>query len=143
MSTRCIVRVVNSKAFDKEVVQLYHHHDGYPEYMIPCLLQARKMGEGLCKKFNVWKLGRVSTAAAIICAADPVEFEPEDPEISHGDLEFTYRVDVADPNNWTVTVGSDQMPPGYMKGYPLEEYAKGYDEGCYEPVLSLVESPEG
>ncbi len=82
MSTRCQVKVTDGE--DK--ITLYHHHDGYPTYMLSKIREAwEKYGKG-------WEGGRVGKVAGMLCAVDPIEFEPEDGHSLHGDIEWYYVV---------------------------------------------------
>ncbi len=82
MSTRCQVRVTNGE--DK--LTLYHHYDGYPTNMLRLIKEAwEKYGKG-------WEGARVGKVAGMLCAIDPVIFEPEDTHELHGDIEYFYEV---------------------------------------------------
>lgn len=100
MSTRCQVRVMNADGKDTgEDVTLYHHTDGYPEYMLP------KMAEAW-EEFSTderWMLGRPGKVASFLCAVDPRAFEPEAGHELHGDIEYYYKL-YAEEEGWGVEV---------------------------------------
>jgi|SRR3990167_1338098 len=83
MSTRCQVKVTNGE----ESLTLYHHTDGYPDYMLPTIKKAwEKYGQG-------WEGARVYKVASMLCAVDPTVFEPLDYHSLHGDIEYYYVID--------------------------------------------------
>ena len=99
MSTRTQVQVKSGA----EKITLYHHTDGYPEYMLPLIQKAwREYGTG-------WEGARVGKVASMLCAVDPVVFEPEAGQALHGDIEYYYVIDCKDTAHvgttpdWTVT----------------------------------------
>lgn len=93
MSTRCNVHVIQEGVSWEEIVQLYHHCDGYPTNMLPLFVAAfEKSGKG-------WKAGRAGKAASYLCVADPGEFEPESHLGLHGDIEFFYKLFVSNSKN--------------------------------------------
>lgn len=126
MSTRCMVRVTSSGLPWEEIPQyLYHHCDGYPEYILPLLERAFNAGMELIKgryaRFNgtpdFWEMGRAGKVAGLICATDPLQFEPF-PESNlraskadapyQSDLEYVYAVHIVNKNDheirWFITV---------------------------------------
>ncbi len=83
MSTRTQVKVTNGE----QSLTLYHHTDGYPSYMLPLIQKAwEDFGQG-------WEGARVYKVASMLCAVDPVVFEPLDYHDMHGDIEYFYEVD--------------------------------------------------
>jgi hypothetical protein len=106
MSTRCQVKVVQEGTEWKQEVSLYHHTDGYPDYMIGVIRKAKaQYGLG-------WEGGRAGKVASALCAIDPMVFEPEDSHTLHGDIEFYYILKVqnqsggsmAEIPNWEVEI---------------------------------------
>ncbi len=101
MSTRSQVRI-ESKDYRGETraFTLYHHCDGYPEYMLPCLVEAWNLARerhaardwGDRPFDHQFHLGRVEKVAAMICAADPDGFDCLPYNDLHGDIEFLYVV---------------------------------------------------
>lgn len=86
MSTRCNVHVIQEGCGWDEIVQLYHHCDGYPTHMLPLFAKAfEKFGQD-------WRGGRTGHVAAFMCAIDPTGFEPESGLDLHGDIEFFYKI---------------------------------------------------
>ena len=95
MATRCQVQVVDEKNAEDKVT-LYHHWDGYPENMIPLITKAYdEYAKG-------WEGGRVGKVASMLCAVDPMQFEPEAGHDLHGDIEFLYKVIVKNPEGMHV-----------------------------------------
>lgn len=123
MSTRCMVRITSSGlGWDEAPQYLYHHCDGYPENILPLINKAFVVGTegmGALRGFPAdWELGRAGKVAGLLCAVDPLQFEP-DPEANsrgdapyHGDLDFVYHVHLVNKTNpkdrgairWLVTV---------------------------------------
>lgn len=114
MSTRCNVRVTSSGLGWEEAPQyLYHHCDGYPENILPLIEKAFLVGTDMLKA--TLELGRAGKVAGLLCAVDPLQFEP-DPEANlrgdapyHGDVEYIYHVHLVNKKadgaiRWFVTV---------------------------------------
>ena len=100
MSTRTQVQVTDGE----EKLTLYHHTDGYPSYMLPLIKKAWSMyGKG-------WEGARVGKVASMLCAVDPIVFEPEDNHKLHADIEYYYIINCKGGLNistkaiWTVTI---------------------------------------
>src|SRR5947209_8649352 len=98
MSTRCQVTVVQEETGLDEKVTLYHHTDGYPEYMIPKIAEAfgtfskpKEIMKGISYT-RTWELGRAGMVASFLCAVDPGVFEPKDSHDLHGDIEYHYTL---------------------------------------------------
>jgi hypothetical protein len=87
MSTRCQVQVIQEQSHWGEKVTLYHHSDGYPEYIIPKIYEAY-MYEGA----SAWGKGRAGKVASFLCWSDPGAFEPEEGHQLHDDIEYYYQV---------------------------------------------------
>lgn len=88
MSTRCQVKVVQEGLQWDQSLTLYHHTDGYPEYMVPLIARAYKLyGKS-------WEAGRAGKVASFLCAVDPGVFEPEEGHTLHGDIEYYYILHV-------------------------------------------------
>ena len=96
MSTRCQVQVIQEGLDWEEKVTLYHHTDGYPEYMIPTIKKAYDYD---CE---TWVKGRAGKVASILCWADPAVFEPEEGHDLHGDIEYYYRLYLRNTNGGTL-----------------------------------------
>lgn len=96
MSTRCQVQVVQEGCGWEEKVTLYHHTDGYPEYMIPIINKAYNYTEQYSwdnePSFCGWQKGRAGKVASLLCWSDPMVFEPEEGHDLHGDIEYFYRL---------------------------------------------------
>lgn len=142
MSTRCNVRVTSSGLSWDEVPQyLYHHCDGYPENILPLIEKAFTVGTEILKA--KWELGRAGKVAGLLCAVDPLQFEP-DPEANqredapyHGDVDFIYHLHLVNKKasgdiRWFVTV------------YKPKADGKFWDEPCkdnmkqYGPKIKLT-----
>lgn len=91
MSTRCQVKVIQEGVGWKKEVTLYHHTDGYPEHMIPCIHKAMGYEDEYCKGMN-WEKGRAGKVASFLCWSDPGTFEPEEGHNLHGDIEYYYKL---------------------------------------------------
>ena len=102
MSTRCQVRVKSEGLSWKEERWLYHHHDGYPENMVPLIEQARNLihdkyikgmeNEENGKNYYSYMNGRAGKVSSFLCAVDPIGFEPEGVGDEHGDIEYLYKL---------------------------------------------------
>lgn len=115
MSTRCQVKVTDGE----ESVTLYHHTDGYPEGMLPLIKEAwEKYGQG-------WEGARVGKVASMLCAVDPVVFEPEEGHVLHGDIEYYYIINCKD----TAHVGTkpDWTVEAYETPFDFEGVTKEED----------------
>ena len=132
MSTRCNVHVIQEGLSWQEIVQLYHHCDGYPTHMLPVFVKAfDKFG-------GDWHAGRTGHAAAFLCATEPTQFEPESHLDLHGDIEFFYRLyivntqggSMAERPEWFIEV---LRPSGSIihERLPIKEAAK---------IAELIES---
>lgn len=102
MSTRCQVRVTDGD----DAITLYHHTDGYPSYMVPTIRKAwEEYGKGL-------EGARVYKVASMLCAVDPVVFEPLPYKDLHADIEYFYEINCKGKSHigaepvWTVKVFS-------------------------------------
>ena len=143
MSTRSQVKVIQNGIGWKEEVTLYHHTDGYPEYMIPTILKASNYtrlnykGEVNNCKFEK---GRAGKTASLLCWADPGVFEPEEGHGLHGDIEYYYKLYVNGSRKWEIEIfdpdysGTEGFPIGpdenkmkpHTQRTPLEELIKKY-----------------
>ena len=105
MSTRCQVKVTNGE----QSLTLYHHMDGYPEGILPLIKEAWD------KHGKEWEGARVYKVASMLCAVDPIQFEPLDYHSLHGDIEYYYVVNCKGESHvgaepiWTVTVYEVKM----------------------------------
>jgi len=102
MSTRCQVRVIQIGLSWEESITLYHHTDGYPEYMVPLIYKAMMehieyhdnypyMIKGEKGKLR-WQAGRAGKVASRLCATDPEVFEPEVGHDLHNDIDYYYKL---------------------------------------------------
>jgi hypothetical protein len=112
MSTRCQSRIIAGNKEDNsqfsEDVSLYHHCDGYPEWMVPLFWKAYQFGitpfvpewekdnpnaevTDVCK----WQAFRAGYAASFLCHIDPRGFVPENGHHLHGDIEWFYKLYVS------------------------------------------------
>lgn len=118
MSTRAMVQVTNGT--DK--LSLYHHTDGYPSYMVPTI---KKAWETYGKR---WEGARVYKVASMLCAIDPVVFEPLDYHTLHGDIAYYYVVNCKD----TAHVGTEPV-------WTIDIYAVDFDfEGTMTEAKRLT-----
>lgn len=94
MSTRCQVKVIQEATQEggyTQQITLYHHTDGYPDYMLPTIQKAFKViGEN-------WERYRAGKVASYLCSVDAGVFEPEEGHELHGDIEFYYKLYVTGP----------------------------------------------
>lgn len=98
MSTRCQVQVIQEGMGDWDAkITLYHHSDGYPNYMLPCIEKAYQLSGGQ------WEAGRAGKVASFLCAADPGQFEPEAGHSLHGDIEYFYKLYCLNGSNGSLT----------------------------------------
>jgi len=106
MSTRCQVQVVEVGENFQPKISLYHHTDGYPDYIIPLIYEA------YCWRANEngqWRKARAGKVASLLCWADPGVFEPEVGNDVHWDNSYYYRLYCSESNNerkaiWEVEV---------------------------------------
>ena len=92
MSTRCQVQVIEiNGSQNSSKITLYHHTDGYPEYMIPKIFEAYCY-EDNDHKNREWIKGRAEKVASLLCWADPGVFEPEDHHTMRFDISYYYRL---------------------------------------------------
>ena len=115
MSTRCNVIIKNAT----ERVQMYHHHDGYPD----------GVGQDLEEYFKELEKEEVAhTPAAIadyLCAderQDEYEREAETTHL-HGDIEYLYVIDLDDDTIncrkvwlWDIEASDDDVIAGAIDG---------------------------
>jgi hypothetical protein len=106
MATRANVLVKSvGLDFPEPCILLYHHYDGYPEYMLPTMLNYEKIFKkevkqklGIPPEKERWVLGRVSHLASFIIATDILGFEisrvfeREEDVVLHSDIDFYYVI---------------------------------------------------
>ena len=96
MSTRCQVQVIEDCDGQDFKVSLYHHTDGYPEYIIPKIYEAYCYENfdryGLNRDYWDFTKTRAGKVASLLCWSDPTVFEPEDHHMLHGDIDYYYRL---------------------------------------------------
>jgi len=106
MATRANVLVKSTGLdFPEPCILLYHHYDGYPEYMLPTMLNYEKIFKkevkqklGIPPEKERWVLGRVSHLASFIIATDILGFEisrvfeREEDVVLHSDIDFYYVI---------------------------------------------------
>ena len=86
MSTRCQVLVKQEGLDWEQKIMLYHHCDGYPEYIVPKIKEAYDLaGDSWCAR-------RAGKVASFLCAVDPGSFEPEAGFDLHGDINCFYEL---------------------------------------------------
>lgn len=84
MSTRCVVNVTID---DTVILQYYHHHDGYPRYMVKDL-------------FNIaYEIKNINIDAIKKAFSIDNEYELEELFVEHGDLEYEYELDIDSSEN--------------------------------------------
>jgi len=86
MSTRSQITVKMEGCDWTDSVTLYHHCDGYPEHIIPCIVAGKRLAG------NGYEAGRTGKVAAFLCAAHPGGFEPESTNDLHPDIEYHYTL---------------------------------------------------
>jgi hypothetical protein len=103
MATRANVLIRSTDSF-YPLVLLYHHFDGYPEFMLPTMLKYEKILNEELKKFgggDEWKkvlLEDPTALAVLIAATDPTGFKIEDvfrkeeEVVLNGDIEYCYVI---------------------------------------------------
>jgi hypothetical protein len=109
MSTRCQTKVIegqtdSSQQYNEDIT-LYHHCDGYPEWMVPLFWKAYLFGitpfVPVWKKDEPaaaptdayqWQAFRGGYAASMLCHIDPRGFQPENSHELHGDIEWYYKL---------------------------------------------------
>jgi hypothetical protein len=94
MSTRCQIQVFEYDGRENPLNTLYHHLDGYPEYMIPKIFEAYSYGDQDPKNYREYNFlkSRAGKIAGLLCWADPGCFEPEDRHNFHSDIDYYYRL---------------------------------------------------
>lgn len=122
MSTRCQV-VVKQEGLDAWIDErwLYHHTDGYPEYMIPLIAEGYNIAVNYLKDKHGWEhcsymAGRAGKAASFLCYVDPGIFEPE-PKGFHSDIEYYYEIYLV--NTQSGSIG--EIPSWDIKVYTTDE----------------------
>jgi len=127
MSTRCQVTVIAENAPD-EAITLYHHTDGYPSYMVPCIAHAYALYRETDSRISP----RAGIAASWLCAADPGTFEIEAGRPKHGDLAFAYEIYLGESprDEWEIA----EIMHYRMDRQPLSQAlaTTPTDEWCYE-----------
>jgi len=101
MSTRCQVKVTGTDINGSDSFTLYHHCDGYPDYMLPLIAKGH---------IDSWQAGRIGKAAAMVVSSDPTGFELEQGHELHGDIEYYYVVDV-NGGDWLITAYESPYDP--------------------------------
>jgi len=130
MSTRCQVQVIDR---ERRKITLYHHHDGYPSYMVPTIHAAYQLIKGMGLNSS-----SLSGAVSGLCFVDPAEFEVEDGHELHGDIRFYYRIYCSPLEK------SDKHP---VDRWELEVFQREYPEpperGGSIPILKCYNGEEG
>jgi hypothetical protein len=100
MSTRCQVAVIEQGK--NLIITLYHHTDGYPEFIIPKIFEAYSW-EG-----DEWVKTKAGKVTSLLCWSDPGVFEPENSHMLHLDITYYYRLYCGelmdDHANWDVEI---------------------------------------
>ena len=126
MSTRCQVKVIGEGIYPDELT-LYHHTDGYPEYMIPLLAKAYGYVDPSGYD-NDWVKGRAGKVAGLLCWADPAVFEPESSHELHGDIEFYYKLFCGKSEGWEVEVLNPDDMSAVEPRTPLSKLLEKYPD---------------
>ena len=93
MSTRAQLIVIQEhNNCEDDKIMMYHHHDGYPSWMLVEFLKA--YNKAITQKYDHLKsfAYRCGKAASYLCSIDPAEFEPESGFNFHGDIEWFYKI---------------------------------------------------
>ena len=123
MSTRATI-LVTYKAGN--TIQLYHHCDGYPEYM-------GRMLESFCNT-SFYLSGDVDTNFYNLLKMEK-HFENETKGVRHGDIEYCWYVTLSEDG---YEVSYTELNPLFDKIYEIEnnkEYEKAYDK-LFEKILT-------
>ena len=104
MSTRCQVQIKNKE--DK--VTLYHHSDGYPDWMVNVFYDASAYRNTIAD-YASFKFTRSGYVAGVLCIVDPLQFELLDYHDLHGDIEYYYILDVSDME-WILSIYETNLP---------------------------------
>jgi hypothetical protein len=87
MSTRCQVQIIEKFQEKHNMITLYHHSDGYPEYMVPVIYKAY-----ICEDHGKNEKTRAGKVARLLCYADPMGFVLEQGNDLRGDIEYLYQL---------------------------------------------------
>jgi len=132
MSTRCQVKVKQEGLTWDEEITLYHHTDGYPQYMLPVFWKAYNYKDDYTNT-NGWQKGRAGKVASFLCWADPGVFEPEDSHQLHGDIEYYYILYVVNPNGGSIA----ENPRWEVEIYQPKDFKKFWDNPIMENLKLL------
>ncbi len=148
MSTRCQVKVIQIGLDWEEEVTLYHHSDGYPEWMVPVIAAALKghieRHDEETLKWSLtkddlgkprWQAGRAGKAASMLCWADPEQFEPEQGHKLHGDIEYYYKLYVVNKKGGSV----DDYPDWELEVFTVEWEGAPAIKHERQPLADLLE----
>lgn len=86
MSTRCCVKVITKVGKSKKEVMLYHHHDGYPEWVGYDLVRRSKGWEADWRPY--WQIMDVVNSLV-----KDTKDEYEVTVYNHPDIEYLYTID--------------------------------------------------
>jgi hypothetical protein len=136
MSTRANVLIKSVGLDYKEpYVLLYHHYDGYPEYMIPTMLNYEKIFKNEVKKVfksnwenEKWMFGRALHLASLIVATDPLVFEVDaifekeedivlEDIVLHGDIDYYYVITAKNYQRGVI----DEVPQIWIEIYTTRD----------------------
>ena len=104
MATRATIHIAKreegvsfSEKPDKKIVSIYHHWDGYPEYLgvkLASYLEDKKITNGLSRGKNYCFNGLGCMAASIIAELkdEPGNVYIEDPNRPHGWIDYEYYI---------------------------------------------------
>ena len=87
MSTRCQVQIIEKSQETHNMITLYHHSDGYPEYMVPVIYKAY-----IYEDHDKDEKTRAEKVARLIFYADPMGFVLEKGNALRGDIEYLYQL---------------------------------------------------
>lgn len=145
MSTRCQVHVVEERPGGGEPLArftLYHHTDGYPQYMIPCIGYAWELTGSVANSDRRFEAAHGESVVSFLCAADPGTFQPEQGHPLHGDLAYEYTLYITPEDGgvrWEVeqTMGMATKP---IARAPLAELLERFSaKSCFVPRLAPVQ----
>lgn len=113
MSTRCQVLVYGNVESNDRFVNLYHHTDGYPSYMMPLIAKAHRAWLR-SQQLDCLK-GRSEKVASFLAGADPDVFEFHSKHFRYDegsknpsfncDLDYIYIIKI-DGNDWDFQIRS-------------------------------------
>jgi len=107
---------------DVEEFLLYHHTDGYPEYMLETFRKAWQMAR------DKWDCGCPEVVVSFLCAVDPGIYIPKQGLDLSPDIEYLYILNTVFPTNgnskpyWRVTTRVINQDVDHLKDYPVRTF---------------------